>query len=278
MRNTGKLGFLLLLTFVFILTGCHAKQEEGQAETVVKQEEINQTETEEVEEPEQKNGYLVVIDAGHQMRGNAEQEPIGPGAAETKAKVAGGTSGVLSGLHEYELNLLIAQALQAELERRGYEVFMTRTENDVNLSNAERAIFANEANADAFVRIHANGSEDSSVNGAMTICQTPQNPYNGALYAQSSALAENILDCLTAQTGVKKQYVWETDTMSGINWCQVPATIVEVGYMTNPEEDRRMADTAYQQKIACGIADGLDAYFALQEKESGKDKEDIENG
>lgn len=278
MKNTGKLGFLLLLTFVFILTGCHAKQADDQAETVVKQKEINQTETEEVEEIEQKNGYLVVIDAGHQTRGNAEQEPIGPGAAETKAKVAGGTSGVVSGLHEYEINLLIAQALQVELEGRGYEVFMTRTENDVNLSNAERAIFANEANADAFVRIHANGSEDSSVNGVMTICQTPQNPYNGALYAQSSALAENILDCLTAQTGAKKQYVWETDTMSGINWCQVPTTIVEVGYMTNPEEDRRMADTAYQQKIACGIADGLDGYFALQEKESGKDKEDTENG
>ena len=68
MKNTGKLGFLLLLTFVFILTGCHAKQADDQAETVVKQKEINQTETEEVEEIEQKNGYLVVIDAGHQTR------------------------------------------------------------------------------------------------------------------------------------------------------------------------------------------------------------------
>ena len=117
MRNTGKLGFLLLLTSVFILTGCHAKQAKSQTETAVERETINWAETEGVEETEQKNGYLVVIDAGHQMRGNAEQEPIGLGAAQTKAKVSDGTSGVVSGLHEYELNLLIAQALQAELER-----------------------------------------------------------------------------------------------------------------------------------------------------------------
>lgn len=93
-----------------------------------------------VTEDELTTGKLIVIDAGHQAKGDSSQEPVGPGASETKAKVA------------------------------------------------------NDANADAFIRIHANGSENSSANGAMTICQTANNPYNGALASQSKALSQAVLD------------------------------------------------------------------------------------
>ena len=207
-------------------------------------------------------GKLICIDAGHQATPNTDTEPVGPGAEDKKAKVSAGNTGVTTGTEEYELNLEVALKLQSALEARGYTVKMIRTSNDVDISNAARAELANSDNADAFIRIHANGSTDTNASGVMTVCQTKDNPYNADIYDSCKRLSANVLSGMAAATGANSEGVWETDSMSGINWCKVPVTIVEIGYMTNSEEDQKLATSDYQNLLAKGIADGIDAYFA----------------
>lgn len=284
-----KVKLCVILAVLICLTGCGAKtfktassvgninfvasnvsdvssiMEQTKTAAIQKAEEVAEQIRVEQEQKNPRKGYLIAIDAGHQAQGNSEKEPIGPGATESKAKVAGGTRGVVTGIPEYELTLQVSLKLRDALEEKGYQVLMIRETNDVNISNAERATVANEAGVNAFIRIHADGSESSSAAGMMTICQTPSNPYNGELYQQSRALADYILNQTAAETGGVKRNVWETDTMSGINWAKVPTTILEMGFMTNPSEDQQMASEDYQMKIVEGIVKGMDAFFGIGE-------------
>jgi N-acetylmuramoyl-L-alanine amidase len=213
-----------------------------------------------VEEPARVR--IVAIDPGHQGRGNYTREPNGPGSTVYKAKVSTGTRGVVTGVPEFELVLVISLMLRDELVARGYEVFLTRECHDVDISNAQRAIIASEAEADVLIRVHANGSSNPDVHGTMTISHTKNNPYIPELYQDSRDLSDLMLQEMLATTGARSAGVWETDTMTGTNWATMPVTIIEMGFMTNPTEDRLMQTPEYQRKLVKGMANGLDLFFA----------------
>ncbi|MCQ2425847.1 MAG: N-acetylmuramoyl-L-alanine amidase [Lachnospiraceae bacterium] len=211
--------------------------------------------------PADNGRYVVCIDAGHQGHGMNDTEPNAPGSDVMKAKVTSGTAGAFTGLAEHELNLKVALCLRDLLLERGYSVLMVRESADVTISNAERAILANENGASILIRIHANGASDPSVNGAMTLCQTPSNPDNGFCYPEARHLSETVLSAFCETTGMKYLYISETDTMTGINWCKVPATIIEMGFMSNEHDDRYMAESSFALLAAKGIADGVDRFY-----------------
>lgn len=207
-------------------------------------------------------GKVVVLDPGHSAVVTGEMEPIGPGASKMKEADTSGTHGDASGLNEYELALNICQKLKASLEQEGYVVFMTREDHNTAVSCSQRAKIATEKGADAFLRIHADGSTDPSRNGSQTICITPGNPYHPELYAESRSLSDNILQSYCYETGIRNNGVWETDTMTGNNWATMPTTLLEMGFMTNANEDLRMASEEFQYRMVRGIVQGLNNYFA----------------
>ncbi len=208
------------------------------------------------------NGYTVAIDAGHQAKANAEKEPIGPGSETMKAKMPGGNVGVDTGVKECDLTLAVAKKLETELKNRGYHVVMIRESNDVNLSSAERSQLANASGAQVLVRLHANSTENSGIYGTLAMCMTDQNPYNAQLHGKSYTLSKKLVDSICAHTGARNRGVQEVDNSSDLNWSEIPVSVVEMGFLSNPDEDRLLQDETYRDSIAAGIAEALDSYFA----------------
>ena len=208
--------------------------------------------------------HIIGIDPGHQSESidMSAQEPNGPGSSEMKAKCTSGTQGTYSGVPEYQLNLEVSLQLKDELEQRGYQVVMTRTDNETAISNMERAQYAAAQGAEIYVRIHANGDDSHTASGALTMSPSQNNPYIPQLFEQSDRLSRCIIDSYCAATGFQNLGIQYTDTMTGINWSTVPVTILEMGFMTSQNDDLKMNDAEFQKTMVQGIANGIDSYFA----------------
>jgi N-acetylmuramoyl-L-alanine amidase len=209
-------------------------------------------------------GLVVVIDPGHQAVADLSLEPIGPGSTEMKAKVSSGTAGAVTGTPESELVLALGLKLRDALEAEGIQVVMTRTTNNVSISNAQRAQLANEVGADLFVRVHADGSPNANTAGIHVLYPESIVGWTDDIAVASKNAAQSALQELVAATGAANLGLVMRGDMTGFNWSDVPAIIPEVGYMTNAAEDRLMATAAYQDKIVQGLTNGILAYLGLK--------------
>ena len=202
-------------------------------------------------------GVSIGLDPGHQAHANSELEPMAPGSSEMKAKVSSGTQGVSTGIPEYVTNLEVAFKLRDALEALGATVYMTRETHDVDISNMERALMFNELGVDLVLRLHCNGSNNSGTNGVGTYARK-----TGDCQAECERAANLVIEAICAATGARRDGVFLWDTYTGQNWSTVPCIMVEMGYMSNPEEDRKLNDPAYQDLMVEGMVNGICEYFA----------------
>ena len=202
----------------------------------------------------------VCIDAGHGGGSDLTLTPVGPGSDEMQYVEPGGASGCVTGAEESEVTLAVAKLLQQKLADLGVTVVMVREDNDTVLSSEQRAEVANSCGADLFVRLHCDGTDDSSVSGFCTLVPG-YNDWTAGIVDSSAYAASVMHPIIVAETGANDQGVVQRTDLAGFNFCQVPSVLFEMGFMSNPDEDVRLSDPAYQETLAQAICDATVAYL-----------------
>ncbi|MBU3189406.1 N-acetylmuramoyl-L-alanine amidase [Clostridium bowmanii] len=230
-------------------------EDEKEDKTLTKEK--TQVEVQEYKKVEkQPSKKIIVIDPGHASATSMEKEQQAPGSSIMKVKEPGGAQGINTKTPEYVVNMAVAVRLKTLLEEKGYTVVMTKTQNKQMLGNIARAIVGNKAKADLVIRIHADSNNDSSVEGASMLVPSDSKNTN-AIYKASKIYGEIVLNNLINSIGMKNRGVVERDDMTGFNWSKVPVILVEMGFQSNVEEDKKLTTESYQNKISKALADGI---------------------
>ncbi|EMI9091057.1 N-acetylmuramoyl-L-alanine amidase [Bacillus cereus group sp. RP37] len=237
-----------------------AEEKKEEATPVQPNEQPVQQNEQKVESNEKQGKFLVVIDPGHQQKANLNLEPVGPGATTQKYKVTDGTTGIVTKKREAVLVLEMAFVLKEKLEAKGIQVLMTRTSQDVDMSNKERATFANDHKADLFLRLHADGSENLNQSGFAVLTPAEGSPYTKEIYAESLQISQTIVNKMRENQQVKVNGIKFRDDLSGFNWSKVPGVLLELGFMSNPEEDKKLSDPQYVNSLLQSVTDSVDEY------------------
>ena len=199
---------------------------------------------------------VIVIDPGHADHPNLEKEPIAPGSKTMKIKDGGGTRGTFTNTPEYVVAMKVAKKLKTLLEQKGFTVIMTKTDNSVSLGNIERAEIGNKANAALVIRIHADGAANTSAHGASMLVPA-LTKCTASIYDESKRCGKIVIDTLTKEVGMYNRGLVYRKDITGFNWSKVPVILIEMGFMTNEQEDHLLSSPDYQDSIAKGLADGI---------------------
>ena len=216
-------------------------------------------------EPLPLEGAVICVDPGHCVTpeaGKGHRELVSPLSDETKPLYTTGTSGV--NMTEEQLNLMVGLQLRDALEGLGAEVVMTREVSEITISGIEWCEIANEAEADVAIHIHADGNNDPSVHGVSVLVPAADLLGTPSILDESARLGELMVDAVATETGAKNRGTVPRSDMTAFNFSEVPSVLIEMGFMTNPEEDALLETPEYQAKIVTGMANSLLQWYGVE--------------
>lgn len=208
------------------------------------------------------SGHIICLDPGHCVTpdaGKGYQEPVSPLSDETKPRYLSGTEGAV--YTEEQLNLIVGLKLRDRLSDLGAEVVMTREVSEISLPNTERCRIANESGADVFIHIHADGTDNPSPHGVSVLIPSGELLGTPSIQDESARLGRLMVDAVAQETGVKNLGTIPRSDLTGLNFSEIPSVFIEMGFMSNPEEDVLLSSEDYQDKIVTGMANSLISWY-----------------
>lgn len=257
--------FLILIGAIFLCIGCgnDSSTKSQQSYEAVAEAESSPVISEPLQEEKPLEGKMICVDPGHCVTseiGNGEREPISPLSAETKPKYAAGTSG--ANITEEQLNLAVGLQLKEALEAQGAEVVMTREVSEIAISNIERCEVAHEAGADVTIHIHADGNNDPSIHGVSVLVPSGNLLGTPSIMEESNRLGQLMVDSVAEKTGAKNRGISPRTDMVAFNHSEIPTVLIEMGFLTNPEEEKLLETEEYQKKIVDGMVEALLEWYS----------------
>nr|WP_207794411.1 N-acetylmuramoyl-L-alanine amidase [Clostridium botulinum] len=199
---------------------------------------------------------IIVIDPGHGSKSNLELERVSPDSEEKKIKDGGGAEGVNSKTPEYLISMDVASKLKETLQKEGYTVIMTKNKHSESLGNIERAEVGNKNNANLVIRIHADSADLEDAKGASILVPSKKG-YASEINELSKKYGDILLREMVASANMNNRGVIEREDMTGFNWSKVPVVLVEMGFLSNAEEDKLLNTEEYRIKIVQGLTKGI---------------------
>lgn len=183
----------------------------------------------------------ICLDAGHSYGLNGQGKD--PGAVNKEL-----------GIKESVIAMELVRTLAKMLEDRGHAIIYTRTDGDDSITLNKRCVIANKAGVDIFISIHLNSFDSPKSNGIETLRYPTKNPY-------TIRLAKAIQTRLIEATGATDRGVKERGDLYVLKHTNMPAVLIEVGFISHREEGLKLNDPEYQRIVCKAIADGVSEVY-----------------